>query len=441
MPISPDPVSDDGPPPAEADVVVIGGGIVGVSAAYWLARAGHRVALLEKGRVAGEQSGRNWGFVRQQGRDAAELPLARESLAMWDRLGNEMGGDTGFRRTGVLYVTDKPDAAARWEAYVARARPLGIESRMLSPAQVREHIPGCARDWIAGLHTPADGRAEPARAAPALAEAARRNGATIHQRSAARALLTEGGRVTGVATERGPIRAGAVVLAGGAWSSLFLRGHGVVLPQLAVRATVLRTEACESVLEGGLTTPDFSMRRRLDGGYSVAISGRWTFDLVPDAFRWFRAFLPAFLQQKRNLRLRIGPRFVRAYRDLRPRGPEASSPFEATREWDPEPDPRVLRDGIARMAATFPVLSGTRIADAWAGMIDITPDAVPVIGPVASLPGLTLATGFSGHGFALGPAAGRLAADLATAALPIVDPAPFRLERLGTARIAQEELA
>ena len=441
MPISPDPVTDDGPPSAEVDVAVIGGGIVGVSAAHWLARAGHRVALLEKGRVAGEQSGRNWGFVRQQGRDAAELPLARESLAMWHRLGNEIGADTGFRRSGVLYVTDRPDAAARWEAYVARARPLGIESRMITPAEVREMIPGCARDWIAGLHTEADGRAEPAHAAPALAEAARRHGATIHQRCAARGLLVEGGRVAGVATEHSVVRAGAVILAAGAWSSLFLRQHGVTLPQLAVRATVLRTQPCESVLEGGLTTPDFSMRRRLDGGYSVAISGRWTFDLVPDAIRWFRPFLPAFLQQRRNLRLRVGPRFVGAWRDARRRDIESPGPFEATREWDPPPDPRVLRDGLARLGATFPALSGTRMAEAWAGMIDITPDAVPVIGPVASLPGLTLATGFSGHGFALGPGAGRLAAELATGGEPVVDPAPFRLDRLAAARIAREELA
>jgi glycine/D-amino acid oxidase-like deaminating enzyme len=162
---------------------------------------------------------------------------------------------------------------------------------------------------------------------------------------------------------------------------------------------------------------------------------------VPDAFRWFRRFLPAFLQQRRNLRLRIGPRFLGAWRDALPRGEDRPTPFEATREWDPEPDPRVVSDALTRLHATFPRLFGTGVAGAWAGMIDITPDAVPVIGPVAALPGLTLATGFSGHGFALGPAAGRLAGEIATGEPALVDPTPFRLERLAASRIAREELA
>lgn len=438
MPVPLDSTGPDDPLPGAADVVVVGGGIVGVSAALTLARRGVSVALVEKGRVGGEQSGRNWGFVRQQGRDVAELPLARRSLAMWDRLSREINDDTGFRRTGVLYATDRPEAAARWESYLGHARPLGIGSRMLTGDEVAEMIPGCARRFTAGLHTTEDGRAEPAMATPAIARAARRLGAAVVTRCAVRGFEREGGRIAGVVTERGRIRAGGVILAAGAWSSLLLRPLGYALPQLGVRATVLRTAAAPEVVAGGLTLPDFSMRRRLDGGYSVAISGRWGFDLVPDAFRWMRPFFPAFWQQRRNLRLGLGPRFLEALRDARPRGPDAPSPYERVREWDPNPDPRVTRDAMSRLAAAFPALTGVPMAAAWGGVIDITPDAVPVIGLVEGLPGLVVATGFSGHGFALGPAAGELAADLATGATPAVDPAPFRPERLATARIGAE---
>jgi len=299
-------------------------------------------------------------------------------------------------------------------------------------------IPACARRWTAGLHTPGDGRAEPALATPALARDAQHRGARLHQQTAARGIEMAGGRICAVVTERGRIATQRVILAGGAWSSLFLRGLGVTLPQLAVLATVLRTGPAPEVFPGGLTTPDFSMRQRLDGGYTVAISGRWTFDIVPDALRWAGRFMPAFLQQRRNLKLRLGPRFLAAARDSSRRSLDERSPFELTREWDPVPDPLVVRDAMARVVATFPTLADVPMAEAWAGMIDITPDAVPVIGPVAAVPGLTLATGFSGHGFALGPAAGRLAGELATDAAPFVDPTPFRLERLSHARIEAE---
>lgn len=321
-----DPVPSDDVLPATVDVAIVGGGIVGVSAALTLAQRGVKVALLEKGRIGGEQSGRNWGFVRQQGRSMAELPLARLSLGLWDGLSAEIGEDAGFRRTGVLYVTDQPDVVERWQAYVSRARPLGIGSRMLTGAEASAMLPGCPRPWLAGLHTPEDGCAEPAMAAPAIARAARRRGATIHQNCAVRGFDRTAGRVSGVFTERGRIAAQAVIVAAGAWSSMLLRPLGFALPQLAVRATVLRTEPVAAPFMGGLTAPDFSMRRRLDGGYSVAISGRWTFDLVPDAFRWVRSFLPAFTQQRRNLRLRVGGRFLEAWREARPLGMDVPSP-------------------------------------------------------------------------------------------------------------------
>ena len=196
--------------------MVIGGGIIGCSAAYFLAKRGLTVAVVEKGRVGGEQSSRNWGWCRQQDRDEAEIPLIKESLQLWGSLGEEIGADLGFRRTGILYVTQDPQELGRWEQWMEHARTYQLHSRLLSGAEAQAMTPGCETKWIGGLHTPSDGRAEPSMAAPAIATAARRLGVTIHQNCAARGLETEAGAVSAVVTEQGTIRTRTVLCAGGA---------------------------------------------------------------------------------------------------------------------------------------------------------------------------------------------------------------------------------
>ena len=174
-------IASDEKLPARADVIVIGGGIAGVAATYALAKKGVKVALIEKGNIAGEQSSRNWGWCRQQHRDLRELPLAMKSLEIWDGLNAELGAETGFRRTGLIYVTDRPADFAQWEEWTLRARDYQMHSRILTPAEAKELTPGSVPEWIGGIHSPTDGRGEPSLAVPALAEAARRLGATLHQ--------------------------------------------------------------------------------------------------------------------------------------------------------------------------------------------------------------------------------------------------------------------
>ncbi|MCC7275280.1 MAG: FAD-binding oxidoreductase [Alphaproteobacteria bacterium] len=425
-----DTVAGDAELPAQADVVVIGGGIVGVSAAYELAKKGLRVALLEKGRVGAEQSSRNWGWCRAYGRSLPELPLARHSLALWGAMDAEIGLEAGFRRTGLLVVTRDPAELAHWEEWTSRTRDYQMRGRILAPAEVQELVPASAERWLGGLYSPDDGRAEPARAAPAIATAARRRGVTIHQECAARGLETTAGAVSAVVTERGVVRTDAVLCAGGAWTSMFCRRHGIDLPQAGVFASACRTDPGPEVTPGGVHTPGYAFRRREDGGYTVAVGGAGRVELTPQGLRYARKFLPLFLKRRKKLTLGIGRSFLS--------GPEARaswsldqvSPFERTRVLDPPADPRLIEAAMGRLRAAYPALAGLRVVEAWGGLIDSTPDARPVISPAGPLRGFFVAAGFSGHGFGLGPGAGRLAADLVAGDPPIVDPAPFRYSRL-----------
>ena len=189
--------------PQEADVVVIGGGVVGVFTAYYLARRGVKVALLEKGRVAAEQSSRNWGWCRQQNRDARELPIATKSLDLWERVAQETGEDTGFRRCGLLYLSNDENELTGWAKWRDFARTVGVTTHMLSTEEASERGKATGRKWKGGVFSPTDGTADPSKAVPVAARAIMTAGGTVHQHCAARGVELSAGRVSGVVTETG----------------------------------------------------------------------------------------------------------------------------------------------------------------------------------------------------------------------------------------------
>src|SRR5579884_2598864 len=161
-----DPVRSDEAVPAQADVVVIGGGIIGVSTALFLAEKGVSVVLCEKGHIAGEQSSRNWGWCRKMARDPREIPLIIESLRLWQGMNERVEAETGFRQCGIMYLFETEAETARHAAWLDYARQYQLDTRLLSGAEAMRLLPGLTGRWAGALYTASDGRSAPPRRSP-----------------------------------------------------------------------------------------------------------------------------------------------------------------------------------------------------------------------------------------------------------------------------------
>ena len=221
----------------------------------------------------------------------------------------------------------------------------------------------------------------------------------------------------------------SVLCAGGAWSTLFMANLGLNLPQLTVRATVVRTAPAPDVCAGAAALGEVAIRRRQDGGYTVASSGTNEHYIGADSFRHFFKFLPALAASSRYLNLRFDGDLVRRMLPRRRWREDEVTPFEENRVLNPEPSARALARMRTGLKKRVPKLADLPFEDAWAGMIDVTPDVVPVMDEVADYPGLYLATGVSGHGFGIGPGAGRVMADMIKGKPAAHDLSRFRLSR------------
>lgn len=425
---------EDRPLPKATSVVVIGGGIVGVTAAIFLAEAGLPVVLCEKGRIGAEQSSRNWGWIRTQGRDLQELPLMLEAMRLWHRLKDEAGVDFGFRVGGSTYLGETDAGMARRAAWLEKARAFGVATRLLSSAQVDSLLGQNAGRFKGAIHTPTDACAEPDLAMAALGDLARRKGVAVFEGVAVRSIERVGGRVGGVVTESGRIACGSVVLAGGVWSRPFLENMGVPFPQLGVKGSVQATVPGPDITDSVVGAAGASFRRRRDGGYTIARSGAARMELIPAAFRYLRDFLPLIRGNWRIIDLGAGRSFF---------GPmgfhrwgDGPSPMETARILDPQPDHALLDDALRSAGDLFPQLQGLTPARRWAGLMDVMPDEVPVIDTLPGCPGLVLATGCSGHGFGLGPGVGYLASQLVRGETPVVETSAFRYGRFPSTRRA-----
>ena len=357
---------------AGSDVVVIGAGVEGSSIAYQCSRRGMSVTLIEAREVASQASGASAGGVRQQGRDPRELPVALRAISMWPSLTEELQADLEYYQQGYLaLIADEADLPAMEES-VARQRAGGLDVQMLYDADVREVAPLVAPDIIAGAYCPSDGHANPIATTKAFAAAAVRNGARLLEWTPVTRIVTDSGRATGVETADGVIEAGTVIVAAGAWSAALCETAGFTIPVTTRAPQMMLTTRMPHALDPvvGCVGRQLSLKQLRYGQY--LIGGGWPATVYQDVER------PVGRNQHNSI---------------------AGSAKASTSVW--------------------PILRDTHIVRVWAGLEAEAEDLVPILGrsPVG---GLLIATGFSGHGFALSPYVGIVLAELAaTGTTPI----------------------
>jgi sarcosine oxidase subunit beta len=363
-----------------AEIVIIGGGVIGTSIAYHLAKRGARVTLLERDRLAAQASGASAGGVRQLGRDPREMPLAIASIARWQTLEDELGADIEFRRGGQLLVTEDPALIPELERRVAEHRALGVDIRLVQEDEFRELAPGFAPSITAGMSTENDGQASAPLTTRAFGAAAERHGACIRTGVTVTRIVHEGGRITGVDTNEGTIACDWLVLAAGAWSPGLARQLGISLPIQTMGLQMLATGPSEPLLKqtAGALNRRLSLKQTPNGSY--VIGGGWPGDV--------------------DLERGIGTTRLES-----------------------------IRGSIEHASAVFPLLARLPLERFWIGIEALALDEVPILGPVSGLDNLTLAAGFSGHGFAISPMVGQLLSELIVDGTPSIPLDAFALSR------------
>ncbi len=423
-----------------AEVAIVGGGIVGCATAAWLARRGTRVVVFERGSVASEQSSRAWGFVRQQGRHEAEVPLAAEANGLWTELTERFGQEgTGFTRGGIMVPAQTEADEERVVDGHAVAQRFGLATKILNREQIRSLVPEFAGDWRSALYTAGDAHAEPGLSTRTIADAARAAGATILEHTTVSSVETAGGAVSGVATSAGRWNAPTVVLANGIGAPILAARLGLELPIQLVKTSVGQTAPAKPFTKIAMWSPRVAFRPRADGSFVLGNGYRSVgvdYEITIDSLRSMRHFLLAYRRNWRLMRLTVGPDFIHQIR-------AKLSPAAAVRALpEPSVNRRKVNSNLEQFRSLFPHLGHVGLERSWAGRLDLTPDAIPILDRPSVVPGLVLATGFSGHGFALGPSLGKQLSEWILDGRPSLDLSPFRLARFeeGVVHRAQKAL-
>lgn len=425
------------PLPTEADAVVIGAGIQGCAAAFYLAKRGARVVVLEKARIAGQQSGRAWGFVRAMDRDPAETPLMVACLKLWQELEAELSADLEWRQEGNLFLAANEAELARYEISAAHDRIFGVDTKVVTPKEVAAMIPGIADPGLGGLWGPKEGQAEPRKVAPAFARKATELGALFFEGCGAIGIDRQAGAVTAVVTEAGTIRTKIAIIAAGASSFRIMRELRLFLPQQIARFTCSRTNPLPPLSNIAFYGHHLGFRQRSDGTLNLADELMVDIDITLDRFRALKWFLPSLWENRHATSFKVNNVTARDLLHRLPWRDEAKQPWIHDRDPIVPPNLNRVRNAVVNLGKLFPAAVGVQAIESWAGNVDLMPDGIPVLGPVAEIPGLLLATGLTGHGFGMGPIVGKLMSEIALDGKPSLDLHPFRFSRFAEGNVGR----
>ncbi|KUN22939.1 sarcosine oxidase subunit beta [Streptomyces antibioticus] len=365
----------------QAEVVVIGGGVMGTSIAYHLAAAGVRdVVLVERDELASGSTSKAAGGVRAQFSDELNVQLGARSLAAFGRFREEIGYDIGLHRVGYLFLLSTPEDVASFEAGVRLQNALGVPSRLLTPKEARKLSPLIRTEGLlAAVYSPDDGHCTPEAVVHGYASAARALGARVLRHTEVTGIELLGDRITAVSTTLGRIATGTVICAAGPWSRAVGRMAGVDLPVEPLRRQIAVTEPVPDLPPGLPMTIDFSTTLYFHGE---------------------------------------GPGLLLGMSDPDERPGFATDTHD---RWIPRL--------AAAMEQRAPALLDLRRTGGWAGLYEVTPDHNALIGEATSVSRFLYATGFSGHGFLQGPAVGEVVRDLVLGRVPFVDVSPLSAGR------------
>ena len=375
-----------------SDVVIIGGGIMGSSAAFFLSRRGRSVTLLESGLIGQQASGTNFGNTRRQGRSLDQLALANRASDIWQRSKELLGSDIKYLESGHLRICyrDRPETAASFEQYALDAKHCGLELETFSGAMLRKRFPFLGGDVLAGSYSARDGHANPRLVSPAFGRAAVREGARVFENTSV-ISVEKCGEDFRIHSEDGQLfRAPVLLIAAGAWSDTLAAKFGDSIPLTSFAPTMSVTEPVT---------------------YSIFPSvGVTTSKKIEDVY---------FRQIPRGNVIIGGSTRAPAYPDIRRAYVEPQNTLNQLQQ-------------IRRLA---PALARLKIIRVWSGVEGYLPDSQPILGPSDHVSGLYYAFGFSGAGFQIGPGVGDMLAELIDTGTTDISLDPYRISRFSNSQV------
>ncbi len=365
-----------------ADVIIIGGGVIGCSMAYYLSKAGVEVLVLEKDEIGSGASGRNGGGVRQSARDPREMPLAIHAVRnLWPGLSEELGTDVEYHCSGNLRLGKKKEHLGILEKIVAQGLAAGLDLKMINGAEVKELCPYASEEVIGASYCPSDGHGNPMKTTLGLYKKARELGARFITGETVQTLVLRKGKVCGVKTSNTDYEAPLVIVAAGLGSRPIAHTAGIDIPMQKVMLEALITETQPQMFPQmiGTAASDFYGHQTDHGSFVFGgMTGLENFSSEEE------------VPLTRSI---TAPAICRA------------------------------------ILGYFPCLENAKIIRTWSGFLDEMADHVPVLSKVDEVPGLVLACGFSGHGYGISPAVGQVMAELVSHGQPSISLEAFRYDR------------